>query len=174
VIRSVALRTAAVVLGFLVVQSTVVPHFSVRGYVADLLLMLAAAGGLLLGEEWGSVLGFSAGLATDLVVTTPFGLWALVGAAIGYGAGLLSGTPISMSPMARGLATGAFCVIGVLAFAALALLLGRSEIRDVSLVAACLMVGVSGAVASPLVTYSLRWAFDRRRLPGETATGSAL
>jgi rod shape-determining protein MreD len=158
-----------VLVSALIIQVAVVPHLGVRGYIADAMLMVAAAAGLLLGVERGMAIGFTAGLATDLIVTTPFGLWAAVGLLIGYAGGSLAGSSVPLGPVPRALWTAVLTACGVLAFAALALLLGQSEIRDVALLPTVLMVGISSAFASPIATYALRWAFDLRRLPGEAA-----
>ena len=45
--------------------------------MADALLILAVAAGVVSGTERGATVGFCCGLALDLMVTTPFGLGAV-------------------------------------------------------------------------------------------------
>ena len=71
------LRLALVLFGGLVLQTAVVPHFAVAGRIVDVMLLLAVCAGMLAGPERGATVGFFAGVGTDLIVQTPFGMWAL-------------------------------------------------------------------------------------------------
>jgi rod shape-determining protein MreD len=86
----IGVRLGAVLLSALVLQASVLSELRVADVSIDLLLALAIAAGLTGGPDRGAVVGFVAGLLTDLLVQTPFGLAALSYAATGYVAGLLN------------------------------------------------------------------------------------
>ncbi len=56
---------------------------------ADLLLLVAIAGGIAAGPDRGAAIGFAAGIAYDLMLQTPFGLSALTYALVAYLVGSL-------------------------------------------------------------------------------------
>ncbi|HEV8307909.1 MAG TPA: rod shape-determining protein MreD [Methylomirabilota bacterium] len=73
--------------GGTLVQSTVVPVFSVAGVVPDLPVILVVLLALRRGPEVGCVTGFALGLAQDAVAGGPLGLHALSKAIVGFVAG---------------------------------------------------------------------------------------
>lgn len=82
---------AAVLTGLLAAAETLVPDFGVAGAVPALWLLAtiytAQRGGTLAGE----LAGFAGGLTADALSLAPFGLNALIGASLGYLAGLARG-----------------------------------------------------------------------------------
>ena len=60
-----------------VVQTAVLPHFPILGFVPQLLFLVALAWGLLQGVNEGLVWGFVAGFCQDLFSTVPIGLTSL-------------------------------------------------------------------------------------------------
>jgi rod shape-determining protein MreD len=60
-----------------VVQTAVLPHFPILGYVPQLLFLVALAWGLLRGVNEGVLWGFVAGFCQDLFSTMPMGLTSL-------------------------------------------------------------------------------------------------
>lgn len=83
-----AAKAAAVLLTALVLQAAVVSRLVVFGAHADLLVLVPIAAALTIGPERGAVAGFAAGIAVDLLVTTPFGLTALSYCIVGYAIGV--------------------------------------------------------------------------------------
>jgi rod shape-determining protein MreD len=68
---------APIMLLLAVVQSAILPHFPILGYVPQLLFLVALAWGSLRGVNEGLLWGFVAGFCQDLFSTTPMGLTSL-------------------------------------------------------------------------------------------------
>jgi rod shape-determining protein MreD len=84
------LRITGLLLLGVLLQTTIASDLRVAGVAPDFMLLLAVCGGLAGGPEQGAIVGFSAGLLSDLLVTnTPVGLAALTYCIVGYGIGLL-------------------------------------------------------------------------------------
>jgi rod shape-determining protein MreD len=118
-----ALRIAALIVLFVVLQVTVFSRLRVLGAVPDLGLLLALAVAYREGPEAGLVTGFAAGFAIDLFLETPVGLSALAYALTAYATALLH-TGVLRSPRGAavlvgglgGFASGVlFVLVGVLA-----------------------------------------------------------
>jgi rod shape-determining protein MreD len=84
------LRVGVLLVVAFLVQSTVASDLRVRGVAPDFLVLAAICGGLAGGARQGTLVGFVAGILSDLYVTdTPVGLSALVLCLVGYGIGSL-------------------------------------------------------------------------------------
>lgn len=81
------LKAALVLVAALVLQSAVVSHLTIFGATGDLLILVPVTAALTVGPERGAIAGFAAGVAVDLLVTTPFGLTALSYCLVGYAIG---------------------------------------------------------------------------------------
>ena len=79
-----AFRAGLVLLTAVVLQAAVVSRLDVFGAHADLLVLVPIAVALVDGPERGAMAGFVAGLAVDLLSTTPFGLTALAYSVVGF------------------------------------------------------------------------------------------
>jgi rod shape-determining protein MreD len=116
-------RVAVLVMVFVLLQVTIFPHVRVAGRVPDLGLILAVAIAFDYGPEAGALVGFVAGLAYDLFLSTPLGLTALAYALTAYAVGVLQGgvlrSPKWFTPViggAAGIAAGMLFVgVGLLA-----------------------------------------------------------
>ena len=85
------LLSVALILTALTVQVTVLSRLPLPGATPDLLLLCVVGLALVWGPGPGSVVGFCAGLALDLVppVDSAVGQWALVLCLLGYACGLV-------------------------------------------------------------------------------------
>lgn len=116
-------RVTALLVVTVVLQVAFFPHMRLAGRVPDLGLVLAVAVAFDHGPEAGAIVGFLAGLAYDLFLSTPLGLTALAYALTAYAVGVLQGgmlrAPRWFTPMIgflAGLAGGLLFVgIGLLA-----------------------------------------------------------
>jgi len=129
------------------------------------MMLLAVVGGLLGGADRGVVIGFGAGLGTDLLVQTPFGLWALVGAVVGYSVGVVFGSFSDGGRLLRLMTIGTALVVGTATFVLLGRLIGQDFLADISLVPVLLTVGLGGMVLSPIALRSMAWGLGMDRLP---------
>lgn len=89
------------VLGGSVVQSSVVPSWSVGGVTPDLPLILTALVALRRGPEAGCLAGFTAGLLQDVAGGGLLGVQALSRALAGFAMGLLPGRVLVSHPLVQ-------------------------------------------------------------------------
>src|SRR4051812_49749378 len=82
-------RVPLVVLVALAVQLSLFTDMRPFDAVADIMLLLVLASGMVAGPRDGALCGFFIGVLYDLMLRTPFGLSALAYALIGYAAGYL-------------------------------------------------------------------------------------
>lgn len=157
------LRVAAVVLGALVLQVSLLAQFSYDGARPDVMILLAVLGGFALGPERGAIVGFAAGLAFDLVLTTPFGLSALVYTLVGYGVGSVSGGIVRSAPWTVPGVAAIGSAIGMLLYAVIGAVIGEATFDGPPLAAIVVFVAATNAVLSPLVVRSLDWVRADRR-----------
>ena len=68
---------ALLLLAALVIHTSVLSGIRLQGVRPDLMLLIAVCAGLVAGPERGAIVGFAAGLASDLFLQTPLGLSAL-------------------------------------------------------------------------------------------------
>lgn len=81
------LRGALVVFALLLIQTTILPFFSVGGFLPDLVLIWLVYTALCRGQVEATATGFVVGLAEDLLATQLFGLAALSKTVAGFFAG---------------------------------------------------------------------------------------
>lgn len=162
-------KVAVIVAVALVAQVGLLAEISFDGARPDALLLVAVCAGFVAGPERGAVVGFVAGLAFDVVLTTPFGLSALVYTVVGYAVGSASVSVVRtvwwLGPIVAGLASAA----GVVVYAVVGEVLGQATLQGPDLTAIVVIVSAVNAVLAPAVVRALRWArtddFDRRRNP---------
>lgn len=117
-------RMGLVLVGVLVVQLAVVSDLMLLGAMGDLMLLLAIAAASLTGPNRGALYGFAVGITYDLMLTTPFGLSALVYALVGYAVGVASGWFLEPRRWSLLLLTGATSVTAVVTTVGVGLFLG--------------------------------------------------
>ena len=154
---TVALRTLFVLVTVLTIQLGVVANLSVFGVQADLMLLLAIAGGIAAGPDRGAAIGFAAGIAYDLMLQTPFGLSALTYSIVAYLVGSLQDSvlraawwiPIATATLAS--------MAGVILYGVLGTVLGE-DLVGWELLRVALIVGILNTIAAPVVIRAMRWA----------------
>jgi len=148
----------------LIIQYTVGLDLRIAGAHPDLMLLLPIAAGVVGGPEIGAATGFAAGIATDLLLPTPFGLSALVYSMVGFAVGYVMDAGASrregfwwLTPLIALAASGA----AVMLYAVLGAVLGQEQMVKVDLAAVVTVVAVVNAVLSPLACRMMGWALDR-------------
>jgi rod shape-determining protein MreD len=158
------LRIVAVLVAAVVVHRIVADVVTVGGTSPDTLLVVAAAAGLVGGPRRGAVIGFSAGLAADLFLLTPFGLAALVYCVVGYASGEFSGTVVRSARWIPLVAVSIAATLGQVLFAFAAATVGWGQLVSAKLPLAALTIGVLGGTLALAVTPAMAWAIrDRTR-----------
>ena len=161
-------RLAIVLFGGLIVQAAVAPVFAVGGRVVDVMLLLAITGGALAGPDEGVVIGFFAGLGTDLLVQTPFGMWALIGCLIAYVSGVAFTGFFDGGRILRVMTVGTALAIGTATFVLVGRLIGQEFLADIALIPVLVVVCVGGMILSPVAFRAMAWALGMDRLPWAT------
>jgi rod shape-determining protein MreD len=121
------------VIGLLVVgiflQTTFGPDLRAGGVAPDLMMLLAVCAGVSGGPEQGAIVGFGAGIVSDLFLqSTPFGLSVLAACLAGYVAGWARANLLGPSIVVTPVVAAAGTVFGVLAFAVIGYLVGQSQL----------------------------------------------
>lgn len=148
----------AVLIGLaLLLQVSVVAQLSVGGQIGDLLLLVAVSAGVNGGPERGALIGAACGLASDLVVQTPFGMSMLSTAVIGYAAGSTSDRFADGGVALRSGAVGLLSASGVALFIVLAWLLKLTYVTDGNTALVIAAIGISSAALNPLAERAVRW-----------------
>jgi rod shape-determining protein MreD len=161
-------RTLLVLVALLALQLTVALDLRIGGAHPNLMLGFALAAGLAGGTQRGAIVGFFSGLALDLFLPTPFGLSALVGTAVGAGAGQLVAAGVDRTTWFFVPGVAFFgSAIGVIMFAVLGTVLGQPDMLTVGLGAAVGVVALVNGGLGRLLVRICNWAF------GAETTGSA-
>ena len=125
---------------------------------AELLLAVAVGSAVAWGAERGAVVGFAAGLLTDLILPGRFGVTALAYGLTGYGIGALSDGVARRSRLIDAGLMALGGAAGVAAYALVAALFGESTLGDERLWSIVAIVAAWNAVLSPLAVPVSRWA----------------
>ncbi|MDP9073638.1 MAG: rod shape-determining protein MreD [Actinomycetota bacterium] len=156
------IRLAALLLVVLLLQTTIVPDVRVFGACPDLMLLCTICAGLVGGAEVGGLVGFTAGLLTDLfLLTTPLGLSALSYCLIGYGVGTVRRSFLQegwlLAPATALIASAA----GVVTFVLAGVMVGQSQLTRIgptAIIRTAVIVGVMNAIVAAPVARVLAWA----------------
>ena len=125
--------------------------------IADIMLLLVLAAGMVAGPRDGALCGFFIGFVYDLMLRTPFGLSALAYALIGYAAGYLQAV-VSSAPWWIGmLIMGGASAVSVAIYASIGTVFGLRDAVNVHLVTVMLVVGVVNLLLAVPALWIQRW-----------------
>jgi rod shape-determining protein MreD len=161
------LRLPIMLIGALLLQTTVLARMRVFGVMPDFMLLVAISGGITAGATRGAALGFASGMLIDLFLSTPLGLSALVFTLVGYGVGVANTGVLRSAWYIPVLTAGAASVAGVVLYALVGSMLGEPMI-DGHLVTIAAVVGLSNAVLAPVAVKFVDWSL------GSLRTGASL
>lgn len=150
-------RAAVVVLGALVLQVCLLASFSYDGARTDVLVLVVIAAGFLAGPERGAQVGFAAGLAFDVVLSTPLGLSALVYTVIGFAVGTASRSVVRSAWWIGPAVVAAASVAAMLFYAVVAQVLGQGGFDGPPMGAVLTVVTVVNLILAPLALRAVRW-----------------
>jgi rod shape-determining protein MreD len=150
-----------IVVAALLIQTTVGDDMRIAGVAPDLMVLITICAGLTGGTEAGAWMGFCAGLATDLFLTsTPLGLSALTYCLIGASVGALRAAVLPdsrlLTPVVAVVATAA----SVLLFVGLGDMLGQSQLLD-SGRAWLIKVALIEAAWAAVLAIPVAWIYGR-------------
>lgn len=144
-------------------QTTLFVELRPFGVAPDFAMLVVIVAALFLGEEAILVLGFTAGLLTDLLGNTLLGVWALVFTVVAFTAARLRYRVEGSVPA---MALGVFLLTagGQLLFAILGTLFGQQVFSDTGVLRKIILAALFNLVLAPLVVaVSGRLLQDRTR-----------
>lgn len=148
------LRSALVLFSVFVLQVGIFDGLRVYGRVAEFLLILAVAGGLVGGWWRGLHLGFAAGLLYDLVAGTPVGLAAFAYAVAAALAGLLRGYMVRTWWLVP-----PFCALGLSLYVAAGEVVGQDHLFTDRFLGTLGVVEIWAVVLAAPTLWLVRWAW---------------
>lgn len=141
-----------------VLQVAMLNDFRIGEVRPELLLLVALCAAVVGGATRGAIVGFAAGCLADLFLAGRFGVSALSYALVAYGTGVVADTIIRPARWISVTLITLASAAGVLAYAALAQLLGQSTLSDPRLGWIVGIVAViNGALSLPTLAVC-RWA----------------
>ena len=159
-------RLGAVVFTALVLQVSLFSRFSFDGARPDVMILVAVVGGFVCGADRGAVIGFTAGLAYDLVLSTPLGLSAFVYTLVGYTVGAVASSVVRSAPWIGPVVVALGSAAGMVLFIddeptvrmLVAEVLGQAAFAGPPLTAIVVVVAAVNTVLAPIVVRAMRWA----------------
>jgi rod shape-determining protein MreD len=110
-------------------QTTFGADLRVEDVAPDFMMLLATCAGIAGGPQMGAVVGFSAGLLSDMFLqSTPFGLSALAACLTGFAVGWARANLFQPSPLLTPLIAGAGTAMGVVIFVVVGYLVGQAQL----------------------------------------------
>lgn len=142
-----------------ILQTTLVPGFTVWGVFANVPLLIVVSWGLLRGPREGAVWGFIAGLIVDLLSGAPFGAATLSLIIVGFLAGLGEATVfrarIALPMVAVFLAT----IVYDLLFLLIVQIAGQPVVLLDSILRLVLPSALLNAALTPIFFLTMRWLY---------------
>lgn len=157
-ITSPRFRVPLVVLAALIVHTSLLEGVRSAGVPADAMILLPVTAGVVSGSERGALMGFVAGLITDLFLQTPFGLSALAYSLVGFGVGVLQGNVIRAAWWIMPLTALVGSAAGMVLYAVIGAMVGQSHLVRPGLGLIALSVGLVNAPLSILAGRAMTWA----------------
>jgi rod shape-determining protein MreD len=160
----VRLKMTLLLGGMLLLQSSVLSGFRIRHVCPDAMLLTTVAAAIVGGQETGAVVGFVAGLLSDVFLQTPLGLSALVYALVGFAVGAAQGGVLRTSRWIPPLITVIASAFGIVLFALVGAMLGQTQLLAPGpdgLARIAALVGVMNGVLAILLMPIMRRALRR-------------
>ncbi|MFI5046047.1 MAG: rod shape-determining protein MreD [Acidimicrobiia bacterium] len=145
------LRLAFVVLGAVLLQTTVFTHLRIEGVGPEVGLVCVLAVAYEDGADSGAIFGFVMGLTMDLFSPTPLGLLALTYAITGYAVGVFQAGIVRSSPFLAPILGGVGGLFGGLVFISVGALVGQAGFLSMASLKTVLIAALFDALIAPLV-----------------------
>jgi cell shape-determining protein MreD len=168
-------RSALVLAVTVVAHVGLLAHITPAGVIVDPLVLLAVAGGMMGGRSTGASFGGACGLASDLILHTPFGMSLLVLTLVGYLSGAVTEQVPSAGRLARSAMASLLAAGGIGLFAGVGWLMDLVYVTEAPLVRIAIVTGIASLLTNSLLERVARWALIiRPRMtvsPESTARG---
>jgi rod shape-determining protein MreD len=163
-LAKVVAKVVVVLLLGILVQTCFGNDMRVDDVAPDFMLLLAVCAGFVAGPDEGALVGFIAGLTSDLFLqNTPFGLMALAACLAGYVVGWARAGFLRPHPAIVPIVAGGGTVLGVLLFVAIGYVVGQAQlvapgerwVAEVAIIEAC-YAAVFALPAAMLMGWALK------------------
>ena len=145
------LRLALVVIGAVVLQTTLFTHLRIDGVAPDVGLVAVLAVAYEDGPDTGAWFGFVMGLSIDFFLTSPLGLSALSYALTGYAVGVFQAGMVRTTPRLAPLLRFFGGLFGGLVFITVGALVGQNGFLSFASLKTVLIAAVYDALIAPIV-----------------------
>jgi rod shape-determining protein MreD len=139
-------------------QLVVASRIEIAGVHPDLMVLTAAAAGVVAGPSRAATVGFFAGLLNDLFLQTPFGLSALAFCLVGYAVATVQGGVLRASWWVPVLTAVVATAGGEVLYALIGAIVGQGQMLTGRLGPIAGVVGGIDGVLAPIVVPALAWA----------------
>jgi hypothetical protein len=162
------IRLGLVVIVAIVVQVAVLDDIVVFGVHPDLMVVIAAAGGVVAGPGRGATIGFVAGCFSDLAVNLPFGLGPLTFVLVGFGSSyLLRAASGRELPVAELTTTVVAAAGGTVLYALIGAAVNQPGMLGPTFVRAVVIVAIGACLFGLGALRAVRWIIE----PSASAVG---
>lgn len=163
IIESPLTRTFLV--GFIVLsfQTTLFNTLRPLSVVMQVMLLCSAASGVAAGSESGAIAGFMFGFMYDMLLTSPFGLSALIFGFAGYMAGGVNTFAYSPRWWFKMLSIGISSAGAVLIYPAASLVVGVDGLLQTRVIGVAFTVGLFNAAFALPAVFMMRWALVKSK-----------
>jgi rod shape-determining protein MreD len=150
------LALAAVIVTAILLQSTVFSQLRLLGVRPELLYLVTILIALQEGPNEGAIVGFTCGLAQDMLLDQPMGITALTLTLLGYAVGMARQYIVSPSPLVPTIVVAISTALGVAFYEIVTFLLGQFEAGFTYAVKVALLTALYNAVLTPILAPLLR------------------
>jgi rod shape-determining protein MreD len=157
------LALAAVIITAVLLQSTVFSQLRLLGVRPELLYLVTILIALQEGPNEGAIVGFTAGLAQDMLLDQPKGITALTLTLLGYTVGMARQYIVSPSPLVPTIVVAIATALGVAFYEIVTFLLGQFEASITYAVKVALLTALYNAVLTPILSPLLRRIIEGSR-----------
>jgi rod shape-determining protein MreD len=157
------LAVGAIIVTAVLLQSTVFSQLRLLGVRPELLYLVTILIALQEGPNEGAIVGFTCGLAQDMLLDQPKGITALTLTLLGYAVGMARQYIVSPSPLVPTIVVAIGTAVGVAFYEIVTFLLGQFDAGVTYAVRVALLTALYNAVLTPILSPLLRRIIEGSR-----------
>jgi rod shape-determining protein MreD len=157
------LAVGAIIVTAVLLQSTVFSQLRLLGVRPELLYLVTILIALQEGPNEGAIVGFTCGLAQDMLLDQPKGITALTLTLLGYAVGMARQYIVSPSPLVPTIVVAIGTAVGVGFYEIVTFLLGQFDAGVTYAVKVALLTALYNAVLTPILSPLLRRIIEGSR-----------
>jgi len=157
------LAVGAIIVTAVLLQSTVFSQLRLLGVRPELLYLVTILIALQEGPSEGAIVGFTCGLAQDMLLDQPKGITALTLTLLGYAVGMARQYIVSPSPLVPTIVVAIGTAVGVAFYEIVTFLLGQFDAGVTYALRVALLTALYNAVLTPILSPLLRRIIEGSR-----------